>query len=117
MIEVVKRRPWLAAAGGSVLLALGVFALLHTSPVRARVLSLLMSRLATGGVVLRADGLEYNIARLDIGVRHLALATLKTPDMPFLSAEQVRVVLGPGVLRGRIDVSRLEAAHPRVVLV
>jgi len=117
IIEVVKRRPLVVAAGGSVLLALGVFALLHAPPVRARVLSVLISRLATTGVVLRAEGLEYNIARLDVRIRHLTLATLKTPDMPFLSADQVRVVLGLGVFRGRIDVTRLEAAHPRVVLV
>src|SRR5262249_61909270 len=44
------------------------------------------------------------------------LATAKPPALPFLSADQVHVLLGTGVIRGRMDITRLEAAHARVVL-
>src|SRR5262245_19450596 len=116
MIDVLNRRRWLVAAG-AVLLALGLFGLLHAPPVRARVLGLLISRLAQTGIVLRAEGLDYNLARLDIRIRRITLATPKTPDVPFLAADEARVVLGPGVLRGHIVVTRFEAARSRVVLV
>src|SRR5262249_56886209 len=81
-----------------------------------RVLASLISRLAQGGIALRAEGLDYNLARLDVRIGHLTLATLKTPDLPFLSADQVHVLLGTGVIRGRMDITRLEAPHPRLVL-
>src|SRR6185295_1080949 len=117
MIGAVKRRPWIAASAGVALAALFAFALLHAPPVRARVLDLVLARLAQAGIAARADGLDYNLATLEVRIHRLTLATPAASGTPFLTADTVRAVLGWGILRGRIDIVRFEAAHPRVVLV
>jgi outer membrane protein assembly factor BamA/autotransporter translocation and assembly factor TamB len=117
MIGVVKRQWWLAAVVGVVLVTLAAFAVLHTPPVRARALDLLIARLAQAGIVARAERLDYNLATFDVRIHRLTLATPASSDTPFAAADEVRVVFGWGVLRGRIDIPRVEAVHPRVVLV
>ena len=86
-------------------------------PVRARALALLISRLARAGVVAHADRLDYNLATLDVRLHRVTLATSAVPETPFLTADDVHATLGWGILLGRINVTLLEVAHPRIVLV
>ena len=109
-------RRWLAAAGSALLFGLVALAVLHTPPVRARMLAWIASRLAAAGIVLQADQLDYSLARLDVRIRHLRLAASNRPSEPFLTAQEVRAVFGWRLLVGQIDVDRFEAAGLRIVL-
>jgi hypothetical protein len=110
------RRRVLIAIGTALLLLGAAFAVLHTAPVRARMLALLEARLARIGIVATADALEYNLATRDVRVRGLRLAVASNPR-PFLTAGEVHAVLGWGVFAGRIDIDRLDLSHARVDLV
>ena len=110
-----RRRRWLAPIAVVVLVALAGIAVFHAPPVRARALAMLISRLARAGVVARADRLDYNLATLDVRLHRVTLAATAVPDTPFLIADDVHATLGWSVLIGRIDVTVLEAAHPRIV--
>src|SRR6266581_1743389 len=111
------RGGWLAVLSSVAILGLATLAVLHTPPVRARMLAWDASRLRPAGLVLHADQLDYNLARIDVRLHHLTLATSRTPAEPFFSADEVHVTFGWSVLAGRIDVTVFEAAHPRIVLV
>lgn len=100
----------------AILLAVSSFFFLHSSPVRARALALLVSRLAAAGIVANAERLDYNLRTLEVDLRGLTL-TSQLAASPFLTAEQAHVVLGWGVLFGRIDIDRIELVHPRVSLI
>jgi outer membrane protein assembly factor BamA/autotransporter translocation and assembly factor TamB len=112
----VRRRPWLTALGGAALLLLVAIAALHTAPVRAQILSMLLARLARTGIVAQAENLDYNLLTLDIRLRRVTLATAAAPSDPFLVAEEVHAVPSWSVLLGRIDVKLVEIIRPRVVL-
>src|SRR5437773_2564412 len=111
-----SRGRWLAVLGSVAILGLVALAVLHTPPVRARMLAWTALRLGPAGLVLHADQLDYNLARLDVRLHHVTLATSRTPAEPFFSANEVHATFGWRLLAGRIDVTLFEAAHPRIVL-
>jgi uncharacterized protein involved in outer membrane biogenesis len=78
---------------------------------------MLISKLARAGVVAHADRLDYNLATLDVRLHRVTLAATAVPETPFLTADDVHATLGWGILIGRIDVTVLEAAQSRIVLV
>ena len=120
MLRIIVRRPdetWLVRIAVVALLALVGIAVLHTPPVRARVLGLVISRLARTGLVAQADRLDYNLAALVVRLHRVTLATPTARDTPFLTADDVHAALGWGILLGRINVTVFELAHPRIVLV
>ena len=47
----------------------------------------------------------------------MTLATASVPETPFLTADEVHATLGWGIVLGRVNVTRFEVAHPRIVLV
>jgi outer membrane protein assembly factor BamA/autotransporter translocation and assembly factor TamB len=104
--------------GLAVIAGLGLAGLvvLHTRPVRAGVLAWLISRLEQAGVVVHADELNYSLFRLDLNLRNVTFATPSARTKPFFTAKEVHVVSGWGILRGRIDLERVELVGPRIVL-
>jgi outer membrane protein assembly factor BamA/autotransporter translocation and assembly factor TamB len=116
LVELVRRRPWLAGLGSVAILGFISLAVLHAPPVRARMLAWIASRFEPSGIVIRADRLDYDLTRLDIRIRGLTLAAAAAPSEPFLRAAEAHAVLGWGVLRGRIEVDLLEIDSPRVTL-
>ena len=113
-VSLRRSRP--ARLAAVALLGLGAFAILHAPAVRARVLALLVARLSRSGIVAHVDRLDYNLARLDMRLYRVTLATTDAAATPFLTADEVHAVGGWGILRGRLSVARVELAHPRVVL-
>jgi hypothetical protein len=92
-------------------------AVLHLPPVRSRVLDRARAYAEREfGVTLRASSLGYNLFTRSIELRDLSLASPST-DQPFLEADRAIVVLGTGVFRGRITITRISLSRPRVTLV
>src|SRR4051794_23897838 len=107
---------WLIALGSVAGLGLVALAVLHTPSVRARMLVWLAARLEPAGIVLHADRLDYNLARLDVRLHNVTLATSRTSTAPFLRADDVHATFGWSTLAGRIDVALFEVVHPRLLL-
>jgi translocation and assembly module TamA len=117
LLELVRRRPWLTSLGAVAILGFVSLAVLHTPPVRKRLLARVASRLEASGLVFHADRLDYDLTRLDVRLHGLTMATPGTANEPFLRAGEVHARFGWGVLLGHIDVDVLEIANPRVTLV
>src|SRR6266581_4630534 len=110
-VALVRRTRWLIAFGSVAVLGLVALAVLHTPPVRARMLGWIASRLEPAGLVFHADRLDYNLARLDVRLHNVTLATSRTSTAPFLRADDVHATFGWSTLAGRIDVARFEVVH------
>jgi len=93
-----------------------VAALIHTPPVRARVLSSVLSRLPAAGIEATIDGLDYNLFTLTVGLRSVTLSAVGS-DVPFFSADAIRVDLPWSLLAGTLAVQSLEVDRPRVAVV
>jgi outer membrane protein assembly factor BamA/autotransporter translocation and assembly factor TamB len=117
LVQFVRRRPWLTSLGAVAILGFVSLAVLHTPPVRKRMLAWVASRLEASGLVFHADRLDYDLTRLDVRLHGLTMATPDTANEPFLRAGEVHARFGWAVLLGRIDVDVLEIANPRVTLV
>ena len=116
-LAFARRRPWLTALGGVAILGLVMLAVLHAPPVRARMLAWIAARLEPTGLVFHAERLDYSLARLEVRLHGLKLATSSTPAEPFLTADEVRAIFGWGALLGDIDVKVSRPCTRRVALV
>ena len=112
----LTRRRIAIIGGGVVALALLAVVAIHSPPVRARVLRVLVSRLAESGYVVNAAGIDYNLATLTVHLSAVTLATSRAPSKPFFAAQEIDAVFPWGVLLGRVDVTRVEVVAPRVTL-
>ena len=99
---------------GLILIGLAV---LHLPPVRARVLDRVRGYAAQElGMALQASSLGYNVLTRTIELRDLSLAA--TPGgPPFLQADRVVVMVDPGIYLGRLTISRISVARPRLSLI
>src|SRR5437867_11373510 len=111
-----RRNLWLAAPVGVVTLVLVAAAALHTAPMRARMLSILLARLSRTGIVARAEQLDYNLLTLDVRLYRVTLAAASAPTEPFFTADQVHTVPSWRALLGRVDLKLVELVRPRIVL-
>lgn len=116
MSWLVPPRRWLVRCAVVALLALIAVALTHAPPVRSRVLAFLLARLSRAGIVAHADRLDYNLARLEVHLDRVSLATPAATTTPFLTADHVHVVGDWRLLLGRFNIAVVELTHPRVVL-
>ena len=67
-------------------------------------------------MALQASSLGYNVLTRTIELRDLSLAaTLGSP--PFLLADRVVVLVDPGIYLGRLTISRISVARPRLTLI
>ena len=67
-------------------------------------------------MALQASSLGYNVLTRTIELRDLSLAaTLGSP--PFLLADRVVVLVDPGIYLGRLTISRISVARPRLSLI
>src|SRR3954470_1016768 len=87
------------------LLLIGL-AVLHLPPIRARVLERVRGYARQElGIVVRASSLHYSLLRRSIELRDVSLTAESSGD-PFLEADRVVLVAGPGLFRGRVAVER-----------
>src|SRR5215813_9204949 len=98
-----------------VTLALALLGGVHLPFVRARVLEWARARISHDfGIVVDAKSLDYNLLGVSLELRDL---TLSAPgDRPFLQADGLRIELDRCLLSGLVEIRRLDAEHPRVVL-
>jgi outer membrane protein assembly factor BamA/autotransporter translocation and assembly factor TamB len=111
----IRRLRRLAAVlAGLVVLGLAV---VHLPPIRSRVLDRGRAYAEREfGVALRASSLRYNLLKRSIEFRDLSVASASGGE-PVLEADRLGVVLGPGLLLGRITVTRISLDRPRLTLV
>ena len=103
----------LALAACAVLLAV----LAHTPPVRAFVLSQLMSRLsAATGFEFAASRLEYDMLRLTVAAEDLRITRPGPDGAPVFHARRVRMRLNRRTLSGSPEVEWIEADGLRLVI-
>ena len=94
-----------------------VLALVHTAPVRARVLSWLTGRLLDDyGIDARAERLDYNLATLSVRLENVSLAARGQADFPFFEARAIRASLPWSVLGGTLAIDSLELVEPRLLV-
>jgi outer membrane protein assembly factor BamA/autotransporter translocation and assembly factor TamB len=116
MSTAFRSRRVLLIIAGVLTMAVLVVALLHSPPVRKRVLGLLTSRLAAAGYVLQADQIDYNLFTLTARLDGVKLAIPSAVQTPFLVANQITVSVPWSILTGRIALSSLEVVSPAVTL-
>ena len=110
------RRPLFIAVAIAALFALSAAAV-HTPPVRSAVLSWAVARLRTGGGIQAAIGdLDYNLLTLGFSAHRITLAA-DGSDLPFFSADAIRVNVPWTVVRGRIAIESLEIDNPTLTIV
>jgi len=104
-----------------VVLALGAAALVVViawSAVESRLAGWALTSLAGRfGIVAQARELDLDLARLDIHVRGLTLASPVSPDAPFFTVDEARLDLPWSVLRGKIAIDAVELVRPRLTIV
>lgn len=114
--EYVKAHRWLAASTALAATAVAVAVLIHTPPVRAWVLSSLLSRLPAAGLEARIDALDYNLFLLRVGVRGVELSAAGS-DVPFFSADAISLDLPWSAVTGTLAVQALDVDRPRIAIV
>lgn len=92
-----------------------LLALLHTAPVRSRVLAGAIDRLRTDvGIEAEIEQLDYNLFALRLAARN---ATLAIPGAdPFLLVDAIRIDLPWSIVSGQIAIESLEVDRPRLVV-
>jgi outer membrane protein assembly factor BamA/autotransporter translocation and assembly factor TamB len=101
---------------GAVAVAVLVVAVLHSPPVRLRVLRLLVSRVAAAGYVLQSDRIDYNLFTLTVRLDGVKLAIPGAVQTPFFAASQVSASLSWSIVAGRIALRDVEILSPVVTL-
>ncbi|MDE3154330.1 MAG: translocation/assembly module TamB domain-containing protein [Acidobacteriota bacterium] len=111
-----RRAIAVGAAGVLAVLALLVGSA-HLPFVRARVLNLVLQKIDGYGVVAQADGLDYNLLRLDFRLRGVRLAAPGHTGDPFFTADEIHVDLPWSVVTGPIHLQAIDVTHPRITIV
>ena len=112
-IRVIVFRTLLAILALIVLVVAGI----HLAPVRSLVLRSLLPLAGRANLIVKADGLDYNLFRLGGTVRNVTVAARQSPDAPFFTADSVTVIAPPGVLRGLFSLTRVDirGGHVRIL--
>ena len=107
------------AIGGAAIAAivLAAIAIVHSPPVRNRLLAIVTERLAQNGVVARIDGFSYNALTRTVHLSGVTLATPAAASTPFFSAKDIEAAFPAGALFGHLQLNRVELTAPRITLV
>ena len=106
------------AAGVCVVLAIAIALLIHAPPVRQaalrRVVTLLADRF---DVALRADALTYNLFALRVTLSDVEVASTRSPESPFLTADRLEVAIPTSAVLGAFALDRVSLDNARVNIV
>jgi outer membrane protein assembly factor BamA/autotransporter translocation and assembly factor TamB len=111
------KRFWLLAAA-VVALAVVFVLVAHTPPFRRFVLRYVISEVQRRYAIrIDASRLDYNLARLTLGLGEVRLAADRTPSAPFFEADYVQVAFPSRVLVGTISFDDITVTSGRIHLV
>lgn len=96
----------------SVVLAVG---LVHTSVVRTRVLSWVVSLLRDSGIRAEIGQLDYNLLALTVGLEDVTLSA-EGSETPFFATDAVRLDLPWSIVGGTLAIQSLEIDRPTIAL-
>ncbi|HVB37046.1 MAG TPA: translocation/assembly module TamB domain-containing protein, partial [Vicinamibacterales bacterium] len=90
---------------------------MHLPFVRARVLNWALQQVDRYGLVAQADGLDYNLLRLEFHVHHLRLAAPGHTGEPFFTADELTADLPWSMVTGTPSLQALTIEHPRLTII
>jgi outer membrane protein assembly factor BamA/autotransporter translocation and assembly factor TamB len=111
------RRKWAIGAAVLIAIALVAVAILHSPPVRNRLLATVIARLEQAGYVVGVDGIGYNLLTLTADLSGVSIATTTARSKPFFAANAIHASLPWRSLFGSFVFDRVDLTAPRVTLV
>ena len=113
--KLVKRAVLGAGAIAAVVLLL--LAVVHLPFARTRVLDRIRDYAARDlGLLVDASSISYNLLAGSAELRNVSV-TASRGEPVLLQVDRLRIALKPGLLRGHVEIDRLELTRPRLVLV
>ena len=104
--------------GVCVVLAVALALFIHAPPVRQAALRRAVALLADRfDVALRAGGISYNLFALRVTLSEVAVASTRSPESPFLTADRLQITLPTSALFGALALERVALDSARVSII
>jgi outer membrane protein assembly factor BamA/autotransporter translocation and assembly factor TamB len=117
LIALKARRKWAIGGAALIAVALVAVAILHSPPVRNRLLATVIARLEQAGYVVRVDGIGYNLLTLTADLSGVSIATTTAPSKPFFAANAIHASLPWRSFFGSFAFDRVDLTAPRITLI
>src|SRR5262249_40181476 len=114
---LTSMRKW--AIGGAVLVAvvLAAIAVLHSQPVRTRLLAAVLAPLEEAGDGVRVESIDYHPQNPTADLSGATACTSASPSTPFFAAQAIHASLPWKSLFGSFVFQRVDLTAPRVTLI